>query len=124
MATIQSVRDALESAITSNSVYSVYDHVPETIIPPCVLIVTSDPWLETATLGNTPTYFIRYVLELVAAPISNPGSLINLETMVQTILPLIPNTFQILGVSSPRIRQANTTDVLTAEISVRSIWNP
>lgn len=124
MATLQSLRDGLEAAITANSIYSVYDHVPEAVMPPAVMLIAADPWLEIATLGNTPTFFARYTLECVAAPISNPGSLINLETMIQTILPLIPNTWQILNVSSPRIRSTNTTDVLAAEVSVRTIWNP
>lgn len=123
MATLQSLRDALEAAITANTIYSVFDHVPEAVMPPAVMLIAADPWLEIATLGNTPTYYARYTLECVASPISNPGSLINLETMIETVLPLIPKTWQILGVSSPRLRTTNTTDLLAAEISVRTIWN-
>jgi hypothetical protein len=46
MATIQSLRDGLESAITSNTIYSVYDHVPETVLPPAVCLISGDPWFE------------------------------------------------------------------------------
>jgi hypothetical protein len=124
MATIQSLRDGLESAITSNTIYSVYDHVPETVLPPAVCLISGDPWFEIATIGSTPTFYARYTLEVIAQAISNPGSLANLETMIQTILPLIPNSWQILSVSSPRIKTTNTTDVLAAEVQVRTIWNP
>ena len=67
---------------------------------------------------------MQYVLELVAAPNSNPGALVQLETMVGAVLPLIPKSWQILSVSSPRIRQANTNDVYSVEVSITTIYNP
>jgi len=122
--TLQALRDSLESAITANSVYSVYDHVPEVVTTPSIMIMAGDPWLEPATIGNNKAWRVRYTLELAAASISNPGALINLETMVGTVLPLIPKTWQILSVSSPRIRQANTNDVYSVEVSIATIYNP
>ncbi len=53
-----------------------------------------------------------------------PGTLVQLETMVATVLPLIPQSWQILSVSSPRIRQANTNDVYSVEVSITTIYNP
>jgi hypothetical protein len=86
--------------------------------------LSADPWLEPVVLGNNKAWRVRYTLELVAAPNTNPGALVQLETMVATVLPLIPTSWQIQSVSSPRIRQANTSDVYSVEVSITTIYNP
>lgn len=121
---LKTLRDGLETAITSNSVYSVYDVVPEIITTPSVMIMAGDPWLTQATIGNNKAFYVQYTLECAAASISNPGALEKIETMVATVLPLIPKSWQIQSVSSPRIRQSNTNDVYSVEISIRTIYNP
>ena len=122
--TLATLRANLKTAITSNSVYSVVDFGSEIVTTPSIMILASDPWLEPVTLGNNKAWRVRYTLELVAAPNTNPGALVQLETMVATVLPLIPTSWQILSVSSPRIRQANTSDVYSVEVSITTIYNP
>lgn len=122
--TLATLRANLKTAITSNSVYSVVDYGAEFVTTPSIMILSSDPWLEPVTLGNNKAWRVRYILELVAAPNTNPGALVQLETMVATVLPLISQSWQIQSVSSPRIRQANTSDVYSVEVSVTTIYNP
>ena len=122
--TLATLRAALKTQITSNSVYSVVDFGAEFVTTPSIMILSADPWLEPVTIGNNKTWRVRYILELVAAPNTNPGALTQLETMVSTVLPLIGQTWQIQSVSSPRIRQANTSDVYSVEISITTIYNP
>ena len=122
--TLATLRANLKTQITSNSVYSVVDFGAEFVTTPSIMILSSDPWLETVTLGNNKAWRVRYTLELVAAPNTNPGALVQLETMVATVLPLISQTWQIQSVSSPRIRQANSNDVYSVEVSITTIYNP
>ena len=122
--TLATLRAGLKTAITSNSNYSVVDYVPEVVTTPSIMILSSDPWLEPVTMGNNKAWRVRYTLELVAAPNTNPGALVQLETMVGTVLPLIPQSWQIQSVSSPRTRQANTSDVYSVEVSITTIYNP
>ena len=122
--TLATLRANLKTAITSNSVYSVVDYGAEFVTTPSIMILSADPWLEPVTLGNNKAWRVRYILELVAAPNTNPGALTQLETMVSTVLPLIGQSWQIQSVSSPRIRQANTSDVYSVEVSVTTIYNP
>ena len=122
--TLATLRANLKTAITSNSVYSVVDFGAEFVTTPSIMILSSDPWLEPVTLGNNKAWRVRYTLELVAAPNTNPGALVQLETMVGTVLPLIGQSWQIQNVSSPRISQANTNDVYLVEISITTIYNP
>ena len=122
--TLATLRANLKTAITSNSIYSVVDFGSEIVTTPSIMILSADPWLEPVTLGNNKAWRVRYILELVAAPNTNPGALTQLETMVSTVLPLIGQSWQIQSVSSPRIRQANTSDVYSVEVSITTIYNP
>ena len=122
--TLATLRANLKTQITSNSVYSVVDFGAEFVTTPSIMILSSDPWLEPVTIGNNKAWRVIYVLELVAAPNTNPGALTQLETMVSTVLPLIGQTWQIQSVSSPRIRQANSNDVYSVEVSITTIYNP
>jgi hypothetical protein len=45
-----------------------------------------------------------------------------LEDDIETILALIPTNWVILSVSSPRIRQTNSTDLLSAEIQLQTAY--
>ena len=124
MTTIATLRANLKTAILSNSNYSVVDFGAEVITTPSIMIAAGNPWLEPVTIGNNKAWRVNYILELVVAPNSNPGALKQLETMVAAVLPLIPQSWQIQNVSSPRISQANTNDVYLVEISITTIYNP
>ena len=119
---LSNLRASLKSAITSNTNYSAYDHVPEIIIPPAALILASDPYLEPMVIGNTKNWYVRLTLEVVSTTYSNPSALTNLEDDIETILGLIPTNWVILSVSSPRIRATNSTDLLAAEIQLQTAY--
>ena len=119
---LSTLRAGLKTAITSNTNYSAYDHVPEIIIPPAALILASDPYLEPVVIGNTKNWYVRLTLEVVSTTYSNPSALTNLEDDIETILGLIPTSWIILSVSSPRIRSTNSTDLLSAEIQLQTAY--
>ena len=119
---LSTLRAALKSAITSNTNYSAYDHVPEIIIPPAALILASDPYLEPMVIGNSKNWYVKMTLEVVSTTYSNPSALTNLEDDIETILGLIPTSWIILSVSSPRIRSTNSTDLLSAEIQLQTAY--
>lgn len=120
---LSTLRGGLKTAIASSNKYSVYDHIPEAVIPPAVMILGGSPWLEPLSIGSK-AYAVRYIIECVAAPISNPGSMEKLEDLVETVLGLIPKNWLILDVSTPRLRPVNSTDLLAAEILVQTTYNP
>ena len=119
---LSTLRAGLKTAITSNTKYSAYDHVPEIIIPPAALILASDPYLEPIVIGNNKNWYVRLTLEVVSTTYSNPSALTNLEDDIETILGLLPTNWIILSVSSPRIRSTNSTDLLTAEIQLQTAY--
>jgi hypothetical protein len=119
---LSTLRAGLKSAITSNTNYSAYDHVPEIIVPPAALILASDPYLEPIVIGNSNNYYVRLTLEIVSSTYSNPSALTNLEDDIETVLGLIPLNFIVLSVSSPKIRSTNSTDLLSAEIQLQTAY--
>jgi hypothetical protein len=119
---LSTLRAGLKSAITSNTKYTAYDHVPEIIVPPAALILASDPYLEPIVIGNSNNYYVRLTLEIVSSTYSNPSALTNLEDDIETVLGLIPLNFIVLSVSSPRIRSTNSTDLLSAEIQLQTAY--
>jgi hypothetical protein len=119
---LSTLRAGLKNAITSNTNYSAYDHVPEIIVPPAALILASDPYLEPIVIGNSNNYYVRLTLEIVSSTYSNPSALTNLEDDIETVLGLIPLNFIVLSVSSPRIRSTNSTDLLSAEIQLQTAY--
>ena len=119
---LSTLRAGLKTAITDNTKFTAYDHVPEIIIPPAVLILAGDPYLEPIVIGNNKNWYVRLTLEVVSTTYSNPSALINLEDDIETILALIPTNWIILSVSSPRIRQTNSTDMLSAEIQLQTAY--
>jgi hypothetical protein len=119
---LSTLRAELKTAITDNTKYSAYDHVPEVIIPPSVLILASDPYLEPIVIGNNKNWNVRLTLEVVGTVYSNPSALTNLEDDIEAICALIPTKWSILSVSSPRIRATNSTDLLSSEIQITTVY--
>jgi hypothetical protein len=120
---LSTVRSTLKTAITSNSKYSVYDHVPEVIIPPCVVLVAGDPYLEPIVIGNNKAFTVRFRIEVIGQVFSAPSALENLENDLTTVLGLIPVKWSITGVSSPRLRPTNSTDLYSVEIDIQSTYS-
>jgi hypothetical protein len=120
---LATVRSTLKNAIASNSNYSVFDYVPEVIIPPCVVLVAGDPYLEPLVIGNNKGFTVRYRIEVIGQTFSAPSALENLENDINTVLGLIPVKWSITGVSSPRLRPTNSTDLYSVEIDIQTTYS-
>ncbi len=88
---LSTLRAGLKTAITSNTNYTAYDHVPEIIIPPAALILASDPYLEPIVIGNNKNWYVRLTLEVVSTTYSNPSALTNLEDDIENYFPKVQN---------------------------------
>lgn len=119
---LSSLRSTLKTALTDNTKYSCYDHVPEVIIPPCVLLLAGDPYLEPIVIGNNKNWRVRLTLEVVGSTYSNPSALTNLEDDIEAVCNLLPVNWSVISVSSPRIRQTNSTDLLSSEIQITTAY--
>jgi len=78
---IVDTRAALKTALATVTA-NVYDHVPESVIPPAVVVVPDSPYAEIETISKTTIRTkLNYTLTLCVAYHSNAAALDNLERL-------------------------------------------
>ena len=122
-ASISEVRADLATALASIGA-SVYDSVPEAIIPPSCVIIAGSPYLEsTLIIKSSVSVKINFTITAAVAYNSNPGALDNLETLVIQILGVMPNGYVVGDVQRPTITNINTSSILIADLAVSTYYN-
>ena len=96
---------------------SVVDHLPDSIIPPVVMVAWSDPWIKPATLC---AYEAAMELMVVAQRIEPGGQYETLENIVGDIVDSIKPMpyYQVQDVSAPYPLQVGGNDYLAASINL------
>ena len=122
-ASISEVRADLATALESIGA-SVYDSVPEAIIPPACVIIAGSPYLESTLISKTSVSVkINFTITAAVAYNSNPGALDNLEKLVIQILGVMPNGYVVGDVQRPTITNINTSSILIADLAVSTYYN-
>lgn len=112
------VRGAMATALASVTA-NVYNHVPEAIIAPAVVIVPDSPYMELNLINkSTIKVMLNYTVTVAVAYNSNPGSLDNLEKLIMEILAAIPAGWSIGTVERPTVTQVGASNLLVADIRV------
>ena len=121
--TIQtSVRDVLQSALAGVSA-TVYAYVPETVIPPAVVIVPDAPYMEPNIINKATTKVkLNFAISCAVAYNSNPGSLDNLEQLIMGVLTALPNGYEVGNIQRPTVTQVGPSSLLVADISVSTYY--
>lgn len=116
------VRGALATALTT-SLASVYTSVPETVIPPAVVIVPDSPYLETTTIGKNVTRVkINMTVSAAVAYNNNAGALDQLEVLIIALIGLMPVGYVVGDVSRPTIISVGASNLLSADLSVSTYY--
>ena len=122
-ASIAEVRGDLASALVSIGA-TVYDHVPEQILPPACVIVAGSPYLESTLISKSSVSVkINFTITAAVAYNSNPGALDNLEKLVIEILGVMPDGYVVGDVQRPTITNINTSSILIADLAVSTYYN-
>ena len=86
---ISDTRAALANAFSALSA-NVYPSVPESPIPPAIVVVPDSPYMEVVLIGNSSVKVkINFAITAIVASNSNAGSLDNLEQLIMGILAAI-----------------------------------
>jgi len=116
------VRGALATALTT-PLASVYTSVPETVIPPAVVIVPDSPYLETTTIGKNVTRVkINMTVSAAVAYNNNAGALDQLEVLIIALIGLMPTGYVVGDVSRPTIISVGASNLLSADLSVSTYY--
>lgn len=122
MSTISTdVRGTLATALQGVAA-SVYSSVPETIIPPAVVIVPSSPYLEPTLISSAIQVKINFDVTAAVAYNNNAGALDNLEQLIISILGAMPSGYVVGDVQRPVITSVGASNLLTADVSVSTYY--
>lgn len=119
---VSTTRAALKSALASITA-NVYDHVPETIIPPACVLVPSSPYIEVQTIGKSQLHAtLNFTITIVVAYHSNPAALDNLEQLYFQILAALPANYVVGVLERPSVTQVGASEMLVADFNVSTYY--
>jgi hypothetical protein len=119
---IADTRAALKTALASVTA-NVYDHVPEAVIPPAVVVVPDSPYAEIETISkSTIRTKLNYTLTLCVAYHSNAAALDNLERLWIQVLGAMPTNYVIGVLEKPSVTQVGASELLVADFNVSTYY--
>jgi hypothetical protein len=117
MGDISDARADLKTALEATG-YVVYAYPAENMTTPCIVLVPGSPYIEIKSIGSSPRLGGNFDVTLCVAANDNQAALVNLETMIETVLGAIPTGVGIGDFSQPKISQVGPTDLLTTDITI------
>jgi len=115
-------REALVTAFTSSGI-RVYETVPAVPKPPAVVITPDAPWIVPERVGTPLNYRVRWRVMVVISPRNNEASTLDIEDAVDTLLALVPSTYNVEQVNPPQLSDIGAQGtVLTTEINISAHW--
>jgi hypothetical protein len=119
---IADTRAALATAFNSLAATS-YGFVPESPIPPAIVVVPSTPYMETVLINDSTTKVkLNFAITAIVAYNSNPASLDNLEKLIIGILAAMPAGYIVGNVEKPTPLEVGASTMLCADINVSTYY--
>jgi len=102
---------------------NVYSFVPESVIPPAVVVVPDSPYLELETINKSTIHTkINFTISVAVAYNSNPASLDNIEQLIMSVLAVIPTGYIVSSVERPTVTQVGASTLLIADVRVSTYY--
>jgi hypothetical protein len=119
---LSAIRSPLATALAGVA-GNVYSYVPETIIPPAVVVVPDTPYLELETISKSTLHVkINFTISVAVAYNSNPASLDNIEQLIMSVLAVIPVGYVVSVVERPTVTQVGASTLLIADVRVSTYY--
>jgi hypothetical protein len=116
--TLATVRQNLATAIQQTG-YKAHAAPLATVIPPAVVIVPDQPYLEARTLASGGiVWTVRYELIVAVATLDNRASLDQLEQIIVKVCASLGPGVAFSEVSAPALEEVGPSSLLTARIPV------
>ena len=127
MAAISTLRAGLASALTDNTLYSVFSFPPATPIANSVVISPSDPYISPSNgWHSTISPMANFTISIMVPLLDNEGNLNGIENDVVRVFNLLAAssyTYNVTDVSAPAVLNAVSGDLLTCNINVSILTN-
>ena len=119
---IAETRSALATAFNALSA-NVYPSVPESPIPPAIVVVPDSPYMEVVLIGKSKTQVkLNFAITAIVASNSNAGSLDNLEKLIIGILAAMPAGYVVGVIEKPTVLEVGQSPMLVADINVSTYY--
>jgi hypothetical protein len=119
---IVDTRTALKNALISVTA-NVYDHVPESVIAPAIVVVPNSPYCELETLGKSSIRAkLNFTLTICVSYYSNAAALDNLEKLWLQVLGAMPTNYVIGVLERPSVTQVGASELLVADFNVSTYY--
>jgi hypothetical protein len=119
---VAETRATLANAFSSLAASS-YASVPESPIPPAIVVLPDTPYMEVVLIGKTATKFkLNFKITAIVASNSNAASLDNLEKLIIGILAAMPAGYVVGVVEKPTVLEVGQSPMLVADISVSTYY--
>ena len=119
---VSETRAALANAF-SGLAANIYPSVPESPIPPAIVVVPDTPYMEIVLLGKSQTKVkINFAITAIVASNRNAGSLDNLEKLIMGILAAMPAGYVVGIVEKPTVLEVGQSPMLVADINVSTYY--
>jgi hypothetical protein len=120
--TIADTRAALANSFSALAA-NVYASVPESPIPPAIVVVPDSPYMEVVLIGKTQTKVkLNFAITAIVSSNSNAGSLDNLEKLIIGILAAMPAGYVVDNVEKPTVLEVGQSPMLVADINVSTYY--
>jgi hypothetical protein len=107
------------SALAAN----VFSSVPESPIPPAIVVVPASPYMEVVLIGKASTKVkLNFAITAIVASNSNAGSLDNLEKLIIGILAAMPAGYVVGVIEKPTVLEVGQSPMLVADINVSTYY--
>ena len=119
---VADTRAALANAFSALAA-NIYSSVPETPLPPAIVVVPNSPYMETVLINDATTKVkINFAISAIVASNSNAGSLDNLEKLIIGILAAMPAGYVVGAVEKPTGLEVGQSPMLVADINVSTYY--
>tara|TARA_R110000803_G_scaffold193615_1_gene256557 strand:+ start:96 stop:479 length:384 start_codon:yes stop_codon:yes gene_type:complete len=119
---LSAIRQPLADALAGVA-GNIYAFVPETVIPPAIVVVPDSPYMEFDTIGKSSFHCkLNYTITVCVAYNSNPASLDNIEQLITSVVLAIPTGYEVDAVQRPTVTQVGASNLLVADIGVSTYY--
>ena len=125
MPAITTLRTSIASALTDNSLYSVFSFPPATPIANSLILTPADPYIiPTNNDRTTVAPMANFTISILVPLLDNQGNLAGIEADVVRVFALLEASsivFNVGSVSAPSVLSIATGDLLTCDIAISTL---
>jgi hypothetical protein len=125
MPAITTLRTSIASALTDNSLYSVFSFPPATPVANSVIVTPADPYIVPSNNDYTAIApLANFRLSIIVPLLDNEGNLAGIEADVIRVFALLEASsivFNVGSVSAPSVLSIASGDLLTCDIAISTL---